>query len=74
MGAPKPLPPGTQRLERRALTLWPRIDLAALRRCREDPDRITALVERRTSLPADAIRSLLLMPEVSEEDTRTWFG
>ena len=74
MGVPNPVPVGTVRLERRALSLWPRIDRAALRRCRDDPDRIAALVERRTSLTADAIRSLLLMPEVTEEDARTWFG
>ena len=74
MGAPNPLPPGTVRLERRALTLWPRIDPAALRRCRGDPDRMTALIERRTSLSADSIRALLLMPEVTDEDARTWFG
>ena len=74
MGAPNSFPPGTVRLERRALTLWPRIDPAALRRCRDDPDRMTALIERRTSLSADSIRALLLMPEVTDEDARTWFG
>ena len=74
MAMPKPPTPGTIRLERRALTLWPRIDRAALRRCGDNPDRIAALVEGRTSLTTEAIRSLLLMPEVSEDDARTWFG
>jgi hypothetical protein len=74
MAAPTIHPPVSLRLEPRALTLWPRIDAAALRRCRDDPDRMTALIERRTSLSADAIRALLLMPEVSDEDARTWFG
>jgi hypothetical protein len=61
-------------MERRALALWPRLDRAALRRCHADPDRIAALVARRTALPPDAIRAILLMPEVSEEDAGTWFG
>ena len=61
-------------LERRALALWPRLDRAALRRCRQDPDRIAALVARRTSMAPAAIRSVLEMPAVSEDETRTWFG
>lgn len=61
-------------VERRALALWPRLDPAALKRCRADPTRIAALVARRTALPPDAIRAILLMPEVSEEDATTWFG
>jgi hypothetical protein len=60
--------------ERRALALWPRLDRAALRRCRQDPDRIAALVARRTAMPREAIRSVLEMPPVSEDETRTWFG
>lgn len=65
---------GVGRIERRALALWPRLDRAALRRCNADPDRIAALVARRTSLPPEAIRSVLLMPEISEDDGRIWFG
>jgi hypothetical protein len=61
-------------LERRALALWPRLDRAALRRCRQDPERISALVARRTAMPQEAIRSLLTMPPISEDDARTWFG
>lgn len=68
------IPSGVSRMERRALALWRRLDHAVLRRCHADPDRIAALIARRTSLPPEAIRELLLMPEVSEEDTRTWFG
>lgn len=60
--------------ERRALALWPRLDRAALRRCRQDPDRIAALVARRTLMPREAIRSVLEMPPVTEDETRTWFG
>jgi hypothetical protein len=61
-------------LERRALALWPRLDRAALRRCRHDPARIAALISRRTSLSPDAIKQVLLMPSVSDDDVSTWFG
>jgi hypothetical protein len=61
-------------LERRALALWPRLDRAALRRCRQDPSRIAALISRRTALSPEAIRQVLLMPTVSDEDVSTWFG
>lgn len=61
-------------LERRALALWPRLDRAALRRCRQDPSRIAALISRRTALSPEAIKQVLLMPTVSDEDVSTWFG
>jgi hypothetical protein len=61
-------------LERRALALWPRLDRAALRRCRHDPARIAALISRRTSLSPDDIKEVLLMPPVSDDDVATWFG
>jgi len=61
-------------LERRALALWPRLDLAALRRCRHDPRRITALVARRTAMPPEAILQLLTMPAVADDEIGTWFG
>lgn len=61
-------------LERRALSLWPRLERAALRRCRHDPRRIAALVARRTSLPHEAIIGLLTMPSTSADDIGTWFG
>jgi hypothetical protein len=60
--------------ERRALALWPRLDRAALRRCHQDPERIAALVARRTSMPQEAIKSVLTMPAVSDDETRNWFG
>lgn len=60
--------------ERRALALWPRLDRAALRRCHQDPERIAALVARRTSMSLEAIKSVLTMPVVSDDETRTWFG
>jgi hypothetical protein len=61
-------------IERRALALWPRLDRAALRRCHQDPDRIAALIARRTMLAPEAIKQVLLMPAVSDEDVATWFG
>lgn len=61
-------------LERRAMALWPRLDRAALRRCRQDPARIAALIARRTSLSPEAIKQVLLMPTVTDDDVSTWFG
>lgn len=61
-------------IDRRALALWPRLDARALRRCGHDPHRIAALVARRTSLSADAIRSMLAMPQVTDDEAATWFG
>src|SRR3954447_18511956 len=61
-------------VERRALALWPRLDRTALRRCRQDPARIAELVARRTTLPPESIRQVLLMPTVTDDEVRTWFG
>lgn len=61
-------------VERRALLLWPRLDRTALRRCNADPDRIAALVARRTTLSPEEIKSVLTMPRVTEEEVDTWFG
>jgi hypothetical protein len=73
--APVALPPTPlSALERRALALWPRLDRAALRRCRQDPGRIAELVARRTTMPPEAIRQVLLMPAVTDDEVRTWFG
>ncbi len=61
-------------LERRALALWPRLDRAALRRCHSDAHRIAALVARRTTMPPEAIFSVLMMPSVADDEIGTWFG
>ena len=68
------LPSASISLERRALALWPRLDRAALRGCRQDPARIAALIARRTALSPESIKQVLLMPAVSDEDVSTWFG
>ena len=65
---------GQGALERRALTLWPRLDRAALRRCRNDARRIAALVARRTTMPPEALLNMLTMPRVADDDIDTWFG
>jgi hypothetical protein len=65
---------GIGALERRALALWPRLDRAALRRCRNDAHRIAALVARRTTMPPEAIFNVLTMPTVADGDIDTWFG
>ncbi len=61
-------------VERRALALWPRLDRRALRRCNHDPSRIAALISRRTALPPETIRQILLLPDVTDDDISTWFG
>jgi hypothetical protein len=61
-------------LAARALARWPRLDRDALRRCGGDVERIAALVSRRTALPPEAIVAILTIPEVSEDETRHWFG
>jgi hypothetical protein len=61
-------------MRRRALLVWPRLDVAALRRCGADAHRIAALVGRRSGLPREAIVGILLMPDVSDVEARTWFG
>jgi len=64
----------TETIRRRALLVWPRLDRAALRRCGGDPERVAALVSRRSSLPFEAIVGILTMPDVTEVEARTWFG
>ncbi len=61
-------------IRRRALLVWPRLDAAALRRCGNDAHRVAALIGRRSSLPHEAIVGILLMPDVTEVEARTWFG
>ena len=65
---------GPWAIERRALALWPRLDRAALRRCKNDARRIAALVARRTTMPPEAILNMLTMPRVADDDIDTWFG
>lgn len=69
--------PDALELERRASALWPRLDRRAISRCAGDGDCIVRAVSRRTALPTDSIRRLLLLPPVtavSPEEAATWFG
>lgn len=65
---------GGTEVDRQALAVWPRLGRRALRRCGHDPRRIAVLVARRTSMPPEAIVSLLPMPTVSRDEAVTWFG
>ena len=61
-------------MRRRALLVWPRLDVTALRRCGSDAHRIAALIGRRSTLPHESIVGILLMPDVTDVEARTWFG
>jgi hypothetical protein len=41
------------------MLLWPRLDRARLRKVGDDPSRLAGFIERRTSLPRDAIVAML---------------
>jgi hypothetical protein len=69
-----PTPARASEVEQRALALWPRLDRKAIRRCAGSTRCIVSVVARRTTLPSDAIRLLLLMPGVSRDEGSTWFG
>jgi hypothetical protein len=51
----------------RALALWPRLERQRLARIRHDPNRVAALVSRRTTLSYVAILELLGAPSERTE-------
>jgi len=59
---------------RRALSICPRLDRRALRRCACDLTRIARIVARRSSLPIEAVLALLVGPTTSPVEIDTWFG
>ena len=70
MGAPNPLPPGTVRLERRALKLWPRIDPAAL-----PPHDLVVLPDEPYLFTADDGPEAFAAPSVLVSGRLlTWYG
>lgn len=69
-----PTPARASEVEQRAYAHWPRLDRKAIRRCAGDTRCIVAVVARRTALPSEAIRLLLLMPGVTRDEGSTWFG
>jgi hypothetical protein len=52
-------PEAAARVERRAMAMWPRLDLRALRRCRGNTARIAVQVSRRTKMTRKAIELLI---------------
>ena len=52
-------PEAADRVERRALAMWPRLDHRALRRCHGDTGRIAVQVSRRTKMTRKAIEKLI---------------
>ncbi|MGD0863048.1 MAG: hypothetical protein ABSA21_09860 [Candidatus Limnocylindrales bacterium] len=56
---PRARPESADRVERRAMEIWPRLDHRAIHRCHGDPARIAAHVARRTSMTPKAIETLI---------------
>jgi hypothetical protein len=52
-------PESADRVEQRAMDMWPRLDQRALRRCQGDPARIAVQVARRTKMRPKAIERLI---------------
>jgi hypothetical protein len=52
-------PESADRVERRALAIWPRLNHRALHRCEGDPTRIAAQVAHRTKMTRRAIKALI---------------
>ena len=69
---PPQVPTRSSYLEERALMMWPRLDRRALARCNGDVARITRLVSKRTALPPQSIRAILLGH--GKDDEELWFG
>jgi len=56
---PRGRPDAVDRVERRAVALWPRLDHRALHRCHGDAARIAIHVARRTKMTPKAIETLI---------------
>jgi hypothetical protein len=52
-------PESADRVEQRAMEIWPRLNQRALHRCGGDPARIAAHIARRTTMTPRAIESLI---------------
>jgi len=52
-------PEWADRVERRALAIWPRLSHKALHRCAGDPARIAVYVAHRTKMAPKAIETLI---------------
>ena len=58
-GLPHEGPEATDRVERRAIAMWPRLDLQALRRCHGNTACIAVQVSHRTKMTRKAIELLI---------------
>jgi hypothetical protein len=56
---PSARPESEDRVERRALAIWPRLDHRALHRCHGEVGRVALYISRRTKMPAKAIALLI---------------
>ena len=64
---PAPPPQAQPDYYSRALALYPRLEPARLARVRRDPNRVAALISRRTTLPVKSILALLGAPQEAGE-------
>ena len=58
-GMPHGRPESADRVERRALAMWPRLNHKALHRCHGNAARIAVQVARRTKMTPNAIEKLI---------------
>ena len=58
-GLPHGRPESADRIERRALAMWPRLNRRALHRCEGNAARIAIQVARRTKMTPKAIEKLI---------------
>ena len=59
-------PPTPGALERRALRLWPQLDLRELALCGGDPGQVADLIARHANLTVDAVTGILASPDRTE--------
>jgi hypothetical protein len=58
-GLPYWRPESADRVERRAMAMWPRLNHRTLHRCRGNPARIAAYIAHRTTMTPKAIEKLI---------------
>jgi hypothetical protein len=55
-------PESADRIEQRAMMMWPRLNHKAVRRCCGDPARIAALIAHRTTMTREEIEAMIVDP------------
>jgi hypothetical protein len=58
-GLPRARPESADRVERRAIAIWPRLDHRTLHRCGGNTKRIAALISHRTKMTQKSIERLI---------------